>query len=82
MSKKKASGSVRQHHARPGKRLGVKLFGGEKVKTGMIIVRQKGTRFHPGQNVGLGRDFSLFALADGKVSFATRRGRKLVSVST
>jgi len=82
MSKKKASGSTRQHHARPGKRLGVKVFGGGRVKTGMVIVRQKGTRFHPGKNVGLGRDFTLFALNNGIVKFLTRQGKKIVSVLT
>lgn len=80
MSKKKAAGAVRQHHARPGKRLGVKLFGGQKVKTGMIIIRQKGTKVHPGKNVGMGRDFTLFSLKDGIVKFLTRQGRKLVAV--
>lgn len=80
MSKKKAAGAVRQHHARAGKRLGVKLFGGQKAKTGMIIIRQNGTKVHPGKNVGLGRDFTLFALSNGIVKFLTKNGRKLVSV--
>lgn len=80
MSKKKAAGAVRQHHARPGKRLGIKLFGGETAKTGMIIVKQKGTKFHPGANVGTGRDYTLFALKDGVVKFFKKQGRRLVAV--
>ncbi|MFC1627410.1 50S ribosomal protein L27 [Patescibacteria group bacterium] len=80
MSKKKASGSTSQQTTRPGKRRGVKRFGGEKVRTGTIIVRQKGTKFHPGDNVGQGRDFTLFALKDGVVKFFQKQGRKLVSV--
>jgi len=80
MSKKKASGSTRQHPPRAGKRRGGKLFGGQSAKTGMIIVRQKGTKFHPGAGVGMGRDFTLFALCDGVVTFLKKQGRKLVSV--
>ncbi|MCX6817208.1 MAG: 50S ribosomal protein L27 [Candidatus Beckwithbacteria bacterium] len=82
MSKKKAAGATRQHHARPGKRLGVKRFGGQQVTTGMILVRQKGTKVHPGKNVGMGRDFTLFALKDGVVKFLKHQGRQLVSVLT
>ena len=62
--------------------LGVKVFGGSKVKAGTIIVRQRGTRIHPGPNVGCGGDYTLFALTDGKVSFSQRRGRKLAAVIT
>ncbi len=80
MSKKKASGSTAQHATRPGKRRGVKRFGGEKVRTGTIIVRQKGSKFHPGEGVGQGRDFTLFALKDGLVRFFQKQGRKFVSV--
>jgi len=80
MAHKKASGSTTQHTTRPGKRRGVKKFGGEKVKTGMILVRQKGTKFHPGDNVGKGRDFTLFALKDGVVKFVQKQGKKLISV--
>lgn len=80
MSKKKASGSTRQHPPRAGKRRGVKLSGGQSAKTGMIIVRQKGTKFHAGANVGMGRDFTLFALCDGVVTFLKKQGRKLVSI--
>ena len=60
--------------------LGVKVSGGGMVKAGSIIVRQRGTRIHPGVNVGCGGDYTLFALADGKVSFVQRRGRKLATV--
>ncbi len=80
MAKKKASGSTTQHTSRAGKRRGVKRFGGQKVKTGTIIVRQKGTKFHPGDGVGKGRDFTLFALRDGIVKFFIKRGQKLVKV--
>ena len=80
MSHVKAGGSVRQHKQRPGKRLGVKKFGGEKITVGQIIVRQKGTKFHPGKNVNLGRDFTLFSMADGVVNFSKRFGRTVVNV--
>jgi len=80
MAKKKASGSTTQHSTRPGKRRGVKRFGGEKVKTGTIIVRQKGSKFHAGVGVGKGRDFTLFALRPGIVKFLQKHGKKLVSV--
>jgi len=80
MAKKKAAGSTTQQTTRPGKRLGVKIFGGQKVKTGMILVRQRGSQFHPGDGVGKGRDFTLFALRNGAVKFLQKHGRKLVSV--
>ena len=80
MSKKKAAGSTRQHSQRAGKRRGVKIFGGQKVTTGMIIIRQRGTQVHPGKGVGVGRDFTLFALRDGLVKFLVKQGKKLVSV--
>ena len=80
MSHKKASGAARQQTTRPGKRLGTKLYAGQKVRTGGIIVRQKGTRIHPGDGVGVGRDHTLFALRDGMIKFITRIGRKLVIV--
>lgn len=82
MSKVKAGGSVRQHSTRPGKRRGVKLFGGQNVKTGQIILRQKGTKYRPGKNVGLGRDFTIYALKDGLVKFTKKWGRTVVNVST
>lgn len=80
MAKKKAKGATAQQTTRPGKRRGVKLFGGQKVRTGSIIVRQKGSRFHAGTGVGKGRDFTLFALRDGTVKFLKKHGKKLVSV--
>lgn len=81
MAKKKAGGKTRQQTTRPGKRLGVKIFGGQEIKTGTIILRQRGTRFHPGEGVRRGRDYTLFALKDGKVEFKKRRGIKIVTVS-
>ena len=81
MAHKKGQGSSRNGRDSAGQRLGVKKFGGQHVRAGNIIVRQRGTRFHPGLNVGRGKDDTLFALADGVVQFE-RRGseRKLVSV--
>lgn len=76
MAHKKAAGSTRNGRESQSKRLGVKKYGGELVKAGNIIVRQRGTQFHPGTNVGLGRDHTLFATADGHVSFAIRGPRK------
>jgi large subunit ribosomal protein L27 len=80
MAHKKASGSTSQQTTRPGKRRGIKIFGGQKIKTGQIISRQKGTLHHPGEGVGLGRDFTLFALRDGLVQFYQKKSRKLVKV--
>lgn len=82
MSHVKASGSVRQHKQgnRPGKRLGLKKWGDQVIKTGQIIVRQRGTRYHAGPNVGLGKDHTLFALADGKVKYSVKHGRSFVAV--
>ncbi|MCH7951387.1 50S ribosomal protein L27 [Patescibacteria group bacterium] len=80
MAKAKQSGKATQRTTRPGKRLGVKIFGGQKVKTGMIIVRQKGSKYHPSQGVGMGRDHTLFALKDGVVEFKVRRGRRIIMV--
>lgn len=70
MAHKKAGGSTRNGRDSRGKRLGVKKYGGEFVRAGNILVRQRGTTFHPGENVGLGRDYTLFALIDGVVSFS------------
>ena len=81
MSKKKTGGSSQQYTIRPGKRLGLKIIGGQKVKTGQIIVRQRGTTFKAGAGVGAGKDFTLFALKDGIVEFKTRRGRKVVVIN-
>ena len=80
MAHKKAGGSSRNGRDSAGRRLGVKKFGGEVVISGNIIVRQRGTKFHPGINVGLGKDHTLFAKSDGKVNFKKTRKRTFVSV--
>jgi large subunit ribosomal protein L27 len=80
MSKTKGGGSTRNGRDSNAQRLGVKAFDGTEVTTGSILVRQRGTRFHPGINVGIGKDDTLFALADGTVKFGSRKGRKLVDV--
>ena len=72
MAQKKGGGSTRNGRDSQPKMLGVKRYGGETVSAGSIIVRQRGTKFHPGVNVGIGRDHTLFALVDGKISFATK----------
>ena len=80
MAHKKAGGSSRNGRDSESKRLGVKRYGGELVSAGNIIVRQRGTNFHPGHNVGMGKDHTLFALTDGSVKFGVRRDRKVVDV--
>jgi len=80
MAHKKGGGSSRNGRDSAGQRLGVKRFGGEQVSAGTIIIRQHGTKFHPGENVGLGRDYTIFAKMDGFVKFESRHGRKLISV--
>ncbi len=82
MAHKKAGGSTRNGRDSESKRLGVKMFGSQVVKAGNIIVRQRGTKFHPGVNVGCGKDHTLFALKDGVVNFSIKgsSGRKTVSV--
>lgn len=81
MAHKKAGGSSRNGRDTAGKRRGVKKYGGEQVKAGNILVRQLGTKIHPGTNVGLGRDYTLFALVDGTVAFERfGKNRKKVSV--
>jgi len=80
MSKTKGGGSTRNGRDSKSKRLGVKTYDGHAVTAGTIIVRQRGTRIHPGENVGRGGDDTLFALTGGKVKFGERRGRKLVDV--
>jgi large subunit ribosomal protein L27 len=80
MAHKKGSGSSRNGRDSNSKRLGVKRYGGEHVATGNIIIRQKGTKFRPGNNVGLGRDYTIYALVDGQVTFETKQDRKYVSV--
>jgi large subunit ribosomal protein L27 len=84
MAHKKAGGSTRNGRDSESKRLGVKRYGGESVIAGNIIVRQRGTHFHPGANVGCGKDHTLYAKADGVVKFVTRgqRNRKFVDVVT
>ena len=80
MAHKKGLGSSRNGRDSNAQRLGVKRFGGQWVSGGSILVRQRGTRFHPGHNVGRGGDDTLFATADGVVKFGERRGRKLVDI--
>lgn len=77
---KKGAGSTRNGRDSNAQRLGVKKYGGERVVSGNIIVRQRGTQFHPGENVGMGKDHTLFALCEGNVEFTTRRNRKHVNV--
>jgi large subunit ribosomal protein L27 len=80
MSHKKGQGSSRNGRDSGGQRRGMKVFGGEAISAGSILVRQVGTRIHPGQNVGLGRDYTLFALKTGKVRYGTSRGRTMAHV--
>ena len=84
MSKTKGGGSTRNGRDSQPKMLGVKVFGGQTILAGSILVRQRGTRFHAGDNVGIGRDHTLFALVDGQVSYAVKgpRNRQTVSVSS
>jgi len=84
MAHKKAGGSSRNGRDSESKRLGVKMYGGQPVKAGNIIVRQRGTKFHSGDNVGCGKDYTLFALADGVVKFEVKgpKNRKYVSVQS
>ncbi len=81
MAHKKAGGSSRNGRDSESKRLGVKAFGGELIPAGSIIVRQRGTQFHAGDNVGMGKDHTLFALKDGKVQFAVKGAKKVRTVS-
>lgn len=81
MAHKKAAGSTRNGRESESKRLGVKRFGGEQVLAGNILVRQRGTKFHAGDNVGMGRDHTLFATAEGSVKFEVRGPRKRRTVS-
>ena len=81
MAHKKGQGSSRNGRDSPGQRRGVKIYGSENVVAGNILVRQVGTLFHPGENVGMGKDFTLFALIDGKVKYTRTRGdRRVVSI--
>ncbi|MBP6432754.1 MAG: 50S ribosomal protein L27 [Ferruginibacter sp.] len=82
MAHKKGEGSVKNGRDSQSKRLGVKIFGGQAVVSGNIIIRQRGTVYHPGKNVGVGRDFTIFALTDGLVEFKKGKGdRTIVSVA-
>lgn len=81
MSHVKAGGTVEQHHQRSGKRFGIKKYGSQKVVAGNIIVRQKGAVYKPGVNVGVGRDYTLYALVDGVVSFGKKLGKTFVHVN-
>jgi large subunit ribosomal protein L27 len=80
MAHKKAGGSTRNGRDSQSKRLGLKKFGGEQVIAGNILVRQRGTTFHPGANVGMGSDHTLFAKSDGKVEFKPKGGRTVVNI--
>jgi large subunit ribosomal protein L27 len=80
MAHKKAGGSTRNGRDSQSKRLGIKKFGGENVIAGNILVRQRGTRIHPGVNVGMGSDHTLFATADGKVEFKPKAGRTVLNI--
>jgi large subunit ribosomal protein L27 len=80
MAHKKGQGSSRNGRDSNGQRRGVKVFGGQQVSAGSILVRQLGTKIYPGTNVGLGKDFTLFALTDGKVSYGKTRGRTMAHV--
>ncbi len=82
MSKTKGGGSTRNGRDSNAQRLGVKAFGGSSITAGTILVRQRGTKFHPGKNVGKGKDDTLFSLVDGTVEFGQTKGRKTVSVVT
>ena len=77
---RKKGGAAKNGRDSQSKRLGIKRFAGQAVSAGTIIVRQRGTKFHPGENVGRGRDDTLFALLDGQVVFKTRRGRNIVGI--
>jgi large subunit ribosomal protein L27 len=81
MAHKKAGGSSRNGRDSESKRLGVKRYGGQEVLAGNIIVRQRGTEFHPGENVGIGKDHTLFALVDGKVKFAVKGEKRRRTVT-
>ncbi len=80
MSKTKAGGSTRNGRDSKSKRLGTKVFDGEKILAGSIVIRQRGTKIHPGANVSIGGDDTLYAKVDGVVKFSTRNGRKLVNI--
>ena len=80
MAHKKGLGSTKNGRDSNSQRLGIKKFGGESVKAGNIIARQRGTKFIPGKNVGLGKDYTIFSLIEGKVLFTNKAGRKVINV--
>ena len=80
MAHTKQQGAANRHVKRPGRRLGVKRFGDEIVKSGLILIRQKGTKFHAGQNTDMGKDYTIFATAPGKVSYRYLQAKKIVDV--
>ncbi len=80
MAHTKAQGAVKGNRDSVAKRLGVKLYGGQKAKAGSIIVRQKGTKFHPGKNVSMGKDFTLFSLVEGIVKFKSLNSKRVIDV--
>ena len=82
MAHKKGASSSRNGRDSSAQRLGVKRFGGQKVNAGEILLRQRGTHFHPGENVGIGKDDTLFALSAGAVQFGTHRGRRVINIVT
>ena len=81
MAHTKAGGSTNNNRDSVAKRLGVKVYGGQPAKNGNIVIRQKGTKFHPGKNVRMGKDYTIYAVADGVVSFKTRQGKVVVDVA-
>ena len=81
MAHTKAQGAVKGNRDSRAKRLGVKLYGGQKAEAGNILVRQKGTKFHPGKNVSMGKDFTIFSLISGVVNFKRLKGKKIIEVS-
>ncbi|HSX40310.1 MAG TPA: 50S ribosomal protein L27 [Candidatus Saccharimonadales bacterium] len=81
MAHTKAQGAVKGNRDSIAKRLGIKLYGGQKAISGNIIVRQKGTKFFAGSNVSMGKDFTLFAIADGTVNFKTKNGKRVVEIT-
>lgn len=80
MAHTKSAGSVKGNRDSIAKRLGVKLYGGQKAIKGNIIIRQKGTKYHPGNGVSMGKDYTIFAIIDGSVQFKTQRGKTFVEV--
>lgn len=81
MAHTKAGGSTNNNRDSVAKRLGVKIYGGQKAQNGSIVIRQKGTKFHPGKNVRMGKDYTIYAVTDGRVAFKTRLGKVVVDVA-